>query len=220
MSHRTLKMSLLIASLALLTACGGGSATTTASEYPLDTALSAYHQMSHTYLLNGSQGSDDYALGIIIAPGPQSSFDGIQAMTETDAFTETKNGAAFGSGANLEFFLTSPYTQIGANVSNSLFELDLNQQKLPELADAPSKGPLDSQKYYSDGTFKTQVATGTRTWTLTALTSDTAQFCSHDTDDIGGPTETEVDCYSLDIKGNITALEITETSGGQTIVFK
>lgn len=220
MSFKRLNTVLAIGALATLSACGGGGSSALAAQYPLDLAISTFYQMPHSYALAGSSGTDNYALDLGFTPGSQASFDGVQANTATFTVNETKNGAPLHNGTATEYFLTTPFTQLGANNGNTLFELDSGQQALLELTGTGTSGALDSQKYYSDSGFTTQVATGTRTWTLTALTSDTAQFCIDDNDDVGGSPETEIDCYDLDIKGNVTALQITFISGGQSITFK
>jgi hypothetical protein len=211
---------LLICSAAALSACGGGGSSAPVSKYPLDLAISTFGQMPHTYNLSGSLGSDDYTLDLSITPGKQASFHGVQALTETDVGTETKNGAPFRSTSGTDYFLTTPYTQLGAVNDSGLTEIDSGQKPLPEFADTGTSGALDSQKYYSDSSLGSQIATGTRTWSVTALTADTAQFCIQDDDDVGGSPETEIDCYDMDIKGNVTAIEITFESGGQSITFK
>lgn len=211
---------LIICSAAALSACGSSSTTVTISKYPVDLAMGTFYQMPNSFNLHGSLGSDSYTLDLTITPGAQASFDGVQAMSAVSAGTETKNGSPFRTNKSTLYFLTTPFTQIGANNSNTLFEVDSDQQALPELADIGASGALDSQKYYSDSSLGSEIATGTRTWSLTALTADTAQFCITDTDDVGGPSETEIDCFDMDIKGNVTAIQITFESGGQSIIFK
>jgi len=220
MSYSRIKSSLLIASLAALSACGGGSSDMTGTRYPLDLAISDFYQMPHAYTLHASSGGDAYMLNINIRPGSQGNFQGVQAMTAILDASETKNGAQAGGNSQEMFFVTTPYTELGTDIATGIVLVDSAQQVLPEFAAVGSSGSLDSQKYYSDSTLGTQIATGTRAWSLKALTSDTAQFCILDKDDLGGNPETEVDCYDMDIKGNITALQITVTSGGKTLAFK
>ena len=206
MSSVRFKSVLLIGSLAVLSACGGGGSSGVSAQYPLDTAVSAFYQMPESYKLSGTSGGNNFTLDLTITPGGQASFDGVQAMTAKTSSTETENGVAAGSATATEYFLTTPFTQIGALQNSGLAQVDSEQKPLPELAAAGDNGSLDTQKYYSDSSLGTQVATGTRSWTLTALTADTAQFCISDTDDVGGPSETEIDCFDLDIKGNVSAI--------------
>lgn len=182
--------------------------------------MSTYYQMPNSYTLTGVLGADTYVIELTLTPGSQASFHGVQAMTIKQTGHETKNGAAFRDSTSTLYVLTAPFTEIGVNTDNNVFELDSNQQSLPELASPVKSGPLGDQKYYSDSGFNTQVGSGTRTWTLAALTSDTARFCIHDTNTVSGVSDTEIDCYDLDMKGNVTAIQITFESGGQSITFK
>jgi len=217
MSYARIRSCSLIAALAALTACGGGSSAVSVTTYPVDLALGDFFQMAHSYQLHGSIGSDDYTLDLKITPGPSVKFNGAPAMTSVDDTTLTKNGTTVSSGSATDYFLSTPFTQLGTVLSNGTSIVDSNQKALPEFVDVGTQGSLDDQQYFSGGS---QVATGSRTWTLTALTSDTAQFCIHDTDDLGGASETEIDCYDMDAKGNVTAIEVTEISGGQTLILK
>jgi hypothetical protein len=209
-------------SVAILSACGGGSSSSVpAAKYPLDLAMSTFNQMPYSYHLTGILGSDTYELDLSSTQGGQASFRGVQALTEKDVGIETKNGASFRKATSTGYFLGTPYTQLGAIHGDGLTEVDANQKPLPEFAETGSSGAFDTQKYLSDPTASgTHIADGTRTWTLTALTSDTAQFCIYDNDDVGGSPETEIDCFDMDIKGNVTAVQITFESGGQSITFK
>jgi hypothetical protein len=210
----------MLGSLAILAACGGGSNSPTVTTYPVDLAISDFYQMSHRFTLHASSGSDNYGLDIAITPGGQASFQGVQGMTDKNTSSESKNGTVLGTNTSTDYFLTTPYTQLGTTFSSGLVILDSDQQALPEFAEVGASGKLDSQKYYSDSSLGSQIGTGNRSWTLASLTSDTAQFCIHDTDDLGGSPETEVDCYDLDAKGNVTAIQITIVNGGQTLTFK
>lgn len=206
----------------LLAACGGGGSNTTTepAQYPLDTAISAFYQMSSSYNLKASSGGNSFGLDLKLTPGAQGSFHGTQAMTATLAVSETENGSAIGSGSQTLYFLTGPYKDIGANLSIGVVLVDSGQKDLPDLAKSGTSGSLDSQKYYSDSSLATQIATGTRTWSLNAVTEQTALFCIEDADDLGGSPESEADCYLIDTKGNVLALQVTEISGGTTLVFK
>jgi len=221
MSYSLIRSTLLTVSLATLSACGGGgSSSTPAAQYPLDLAFSDFFQMAHAYSLSATSGSDSYTLDITLAPGSQASFQGVQAMTVKSHTIETKDGSLVGSGAGTDYFVTTPFTELGAVESSGLTQIDSDQKALPEFAEAGAGGALDSQKYYSSSNLITQIAAGTRTWTLAALTADTAQFCVHDTDDLGGSPETEIDCYDMDVKGNVTAVQITFEANGQSLTFK
>jgi len=220
MSYSLIRSTLLTVSLAMLSACGGGGSSTPAAQYPLDLAISDFFQMPYSYTLHATSGSDSYVLNLSGIPGSQASFHGVQAMTYRTASTETKNGATVGSITGTNYFLTTPFTELGTILSTGLTIVVSNHKPLPELAEAGASGSLDTQKYYSTSSLGTQIGTGTRTWTLTALTSDTAQFCVHDSDDVGGSPETEIDCFDLDIKGNVSAIQITFESNGQSLTFK
>lgn len=211
------KSLLAVVLLTVLSACGGGDSGVSITTYPVDLALADFFQMAHSYQLHGSLGSDSYVLDINITPGAQANFNGVQAMTSTSASVLKKNGTTVSSGSAKDYFLTTPFTQVGTTLSSGITIVDSNQQPLPEFVKVGDQGTLDTQKYFSGSS---QVATGARTWSLVSLSADTAQFCIHDTDDLGGASETEIDCYDMDAKGNITAIEVTEISGGQTLVLK
>lgn len=219
MSHIRINLCVFAACLATLSACGGGSSNPPA-QYPVDTAFSAYYQAHHHYHLTATSGNDVYQLDLDLTPEGQASFNGIQAMTAKLSVEEAKDGSPVGAGTETLYFLTGPYVEIGSQLSTGVAVVDSGQKDLPELTATGSGGTLDSQKYYSSINLNSQIASGTRTWSLDALTADTAQFCIHDDDDLGGSAESEDDCYTMDIKGNITALELTQTSGGLTLMFK
>ena len=220
MSSARLKPILAIVSLAALSACGGGgSSSGVTAQYPVDTAVSAFFEMAHSYKLSGTAGGNAYALDLAFTPGTQTSFDGVQTLTYTDSSNETENGAPHGAASTTNYFLASPYTEIGAR-NGSLYTLNSGQQKLPELASPGDSGSLDQETYYTDSSFTAKFGSGTRSWSLKALTDDTAQFCFHDTSTIGGTTGTEIDCFDMDIKGNVSAVQITFIDGGQTLVLK
>src|ERR1700749_52676 len=130
MSRLRVKSSLLIGSLAALSACGGGSGgtTTVTAKYPLDLAVSTFWQMPHTFHLKATNGSDNYTLDTTITPGRQASFQGVQAMTDKTVSTETKNGAAIQSGTSTDYFLTTPYTQLGTVLGTGLTIIDGDQK--------------------------------------------------------------------------------------------
>src|SRR5690242_13773085 len=74
-----------------LAACGGGGGIT-ATEYPLDSAMSAYLQAKHTDTLTASSGSDHYIVLRGWTPGGMQTFQGVSAFSAIQSAVFTDNG--------------------------------------------------------------------------------------------------------------------------------
>lgn len=206
-------------SLAVLAGCGGGSSSPPAV-YPLDSSQSAFYAMANSYTLHATSGGNSYALHLQFVPGGMATFNGVTVLSFSLPETLSENGTVIGTSSQTDYYLGGPFTQVGAVFSTGQAIVDDNQKLLPALAKPGQSGSLDTQTYYSDISFTNVIATGARTWKLTELTADTAQFCIHDTDNLGGSPETEDDCETLDTSGNVLAFQITTTVNGTLLTFQ
>jgi hypothetical protein len=220
MAGEAWKSGTIIGLTVLLAGCGSGSSSAGAAQYPVDDALSTFYQTSQTYTLHASSGGTTYTLVVKFTPGPQTTFLGQQYLSLVLADTITSNGSVIASGGKTVLFLTGPFREFGGVLPGGVYEVDHAQHTLPDLANPGDAGPLDLQDYFSDSTLNTEIATGSRTWSLAAVTETTALFCIEDQDDLGGSPESEGDCEIIDERGNVTGLQITLTLGATTLVFK
>jgi hypothetical protein len=183
-------------------------------------ALSAFYQSSAVYNLSATSGSTTYHLQAALTPGPQTTFLGTKVDSTVLADSIESNGAVIATGGKTVLYLNSPFREWGGILASGVYEVDHDQHVLPTMVSTGTSGSLDEQDYFSDSTLSNQVATGSRTWTMAAASTDTGLFCIDDNDDLGGGPETEEDCYLMDEKGSIMGLQITLVLNGTELTFK
>jgi hypothetical protein len=219
-----MKSIFILCLVTMIYACGGGGSSSTPppppSQYPLDSAISAFQQMNHNYNLTATSGSNTFALQIDFAPGTQSTFDGMAALTSTETITLYENGVSQGTNTGTFYFTISPYTQIGGIFTNGEVEVDANQMALPDLATVGQTGPFDTYITYTDNTKTTVYETATVTWSLETDTVTSALACLNYEGTMSGSPFSESDCYQIDENGNVLSIQITLNEGGGTLVFK
>lgn len=212
---------ILLGCVAALSACGGsGSGGSTNASYPVDAALSAFYQSSAVYNLSATSGSTTFHLQVSVAPGPQTTFIGTRVDSTVLTDSIESNGSVLVTGGKTLFYLTDSFREWGGILPGGVYEVDHGQHILPAKVSVGDGGDLDKQDYFADSSMTDVTATGTRTWTMTAMTADTGLFCIDDTDDLGGGTNTEEDCFVVDEKGNVMGLQVTLTFNGTTLTFK
>lgn len=220
MSSTRLKMVLLIGSLVALSACGGGSSSSVGLSFPVNEALTAFYQSSAVYNLTATNGSTTYHLQAAFTPGPQTTFIGTKVNSTVLVDSIESNGSVIVTGGKTVLYLGSPFREWGGILASGVYEVDHDQHVIPSMVSTGASGSLDEQEYFSDSSLNNEVGTGARTWTMAAASADTGLFCIDDSDDLGGASETEEDCYVMDEKGNILGLQITLVLNGTALTFK
>jgi len=225
----TLKYFYLCFASIFLSACGGGggggssgsAGTDPTTQFPIESAVSAFSQTTYGFTLSATVGADTYTVQLSSTPGSSTTFESQTASTNIKAVTLKKNGVLASSSSGTSYYIVSPNKPLGyLDNGTGHYSVAANQQNLPTNATVGQSGSIDTYIVYTDSTKATQYSTGTVTWSLESDTPTTAWACSN-TVEIGGTYPfTESDCYKINTTGTVQGMKITLSIGGQTFYFK
>lgn len=224
------KISLLLTSIGILTACGGGgdgggtaaTATTSSVTYPLDSAVTAFFNSSHSFTSSYTDPStkDVYTLTYGYAPGGDSAFEGKAAKTATLTINVKKNGTQVATSSGTVYFQIGPFKRLGAILGTGEYSVVTNQAVLPASAKAGDIGNLDTATEYTSSN-KIQISsTSVDTWELQADTANTAYFCINSTSKSpDGSASSSAECYKINASGAVIGNKFTLVENGKSITF-
>ncbi|MBY0580026.1 MAG: hypothetical protein K2P57_13410 [Burkholderiales bacterium] len=223
----------------LLAGCGGGgggsggasvavaaqTGTNPTAAFPLDAAVSAYHQASHNDTLTAifSPGNT-FTLQLGYVPGTaQQIFEGRQASTGVDSGTLSLNGVVLQTSSATSYFTTAPFTKLGSTSSNGHYSVTANWQALPVSATVGQSGPVDTTTTYTDNTKAAVYSTDTTTWSLVSDTPTTVWFCSNTTVTavaVGATSSTGFSCLKINQAGVVLGRKVSILVNGQMLTFQ
>lgn len=179
-------------------------------------------QESHNYNLSATDSKgNNWTLALAFVPGSESSFDSEAALTAQETTTISVNGTLANNDVTTMYFNIGPFTHVGGVDQNGEVTVFANQTALPQLATVGQSGAFDTFTVYTDNTRATVYATGTETWALNQLTSDTASFCFNIVDDFAsGTTTTQSTCYQIDERGDALGLQLNLDVNGTVLDFQ
>jgi hypothetical protein len=196
---------------------GGGNTTVT---YDLNAAVSAYEQENHNYILNATNGGNVYTLLLNTTAGGMGSFNGQVAYSATKTVTLSENGTVISNDVETGFFLLGPFEQLGAIDTNGQVTVDTHQVALPNDATVGQSGAYGTATIYTDSSLNTVYGSLTATWSLNSGSGSNAVTCLNSVGTVGGISESESDCYTLDSSSNFTGtLTITLDVNGTILDF-
>ena len=157
-----------------------------------------------------------------MTPGPNGTFRGQATNTSSSSVILKKNGATVSASTGTDYFLSSPYSFVGTANSDGSCDVGRDQHALPSYATVGQSGAF----YASDGqpgcgVFRT--SSTTVVWSLSADSPTTAWFClvsSWVSTVVASYTETGTECYKVDQAGNVSAITLAVTVGGETLTFR
>jgi hypothetical protein len=225
--------------VALLAGCGGGgggggpgNTSTLASPalqppppppvaIPFASAISAFMQASHDYVLSATNGADSYRAELSFTPAAQTTFEGQVVSTMQDSGVIKKNGTTAAISIGTEFFDASPFKVWGFVGSDGVYGVNSNQQLLPSSATPGQSGPLDTITSYADSTKQTVLGSSTRFWVVEPDTATTAWGCiNENVTPASAPAFGVGQCYKIDTAGNVLALKATYLLEGMLLTFQ
>lgn len=203
---KTLSLGLLFS---LLGACGSGSNSSN-QQFPLNDAVSAYMQMSHSYTLNWTQAGDSYSDQVEMQPGAQKSFQGTTAYTAVITSTVQRNGVLEYQDSITQYFLLGPYKNLGS-IDNTFGQVTVaaDNTALPDMARTGQTGAVDTEVTYLGMPGATISLTAyTNTWTLEGVDGN-AKLC--EVAAVDGEAERPFStfaCFTVDPKGNVISASL------------
>jgi hypothetical protein len=223
----------LLTILALgLTACGGGGSTGTSSTsspapQDLQTAPVPARVLSPTYSLTNLTATDNsgnvFYLAISdTADAGTASFDGQMANYNTlgVAITENTNPNPVLSLGAVAFYLTSPYSPLGEEITQNGVIVEtalLPSFTPPSSLTVGDSGQLDAISYYN--TSNVLIGNATQTYSVAANNATTVLVTLTTTGTINGAATSDQETFAVDTSGNVVLQSFTLTVNGEVLTF-
>jgi hypothetical protein len=214
--------------LVSLAGCGGGGYGGSNSNMPgpmqnLQSAPAPQepYTIASTTLTATSNGNT-YTATYSETPNPgTTTFNGQIASSSTVTLTVVENGTTISSETSAAYYLTNPYTPLGATgtANGNGFEFLFNSTTpFPTTLTVGTSGPVGSGTYYMSGT---NVAIGslTETYSVVANNSTTVLLKVFATGTLNGTQISETINYTVDASGHVTLLSVQITVNGVTLTF-
>ncbi len=210
---------------------GGGGMNGYLSSAPGDAALAAFLQANQHVLLSATYSGSSYTLQIDqMANAGTTTFNGVgPAYSDTTTIMLTKNGVLAASTVDTSYYLLNPVMPLGnVDSSGSPYAIVTSSTPTPMTLTVGTSGSIDNVTYYHDSTKMVMDASETSTYTVTSRDTASLQYCVQSV--ISGTTTqgttdgmadgTETDCYAITAAGVATAVSVSVTAGGVTLMFK
>jgi hypothetical protein len=229
---------LVILGSAMVDGCGGGGYGSGGgmggylSSAPGDAALAAFLQADHHLMLSAMDSSSNtYTLQIDqVANAGTTTFNGAgPAYSNTATVALSKNGMLVASTMDTSYYLMNPVMPLGkVNSSGSPYAIVTSSTPVPMTLTVGSSGSFDNVTYYHDSSMAVLDAMEVGTYTVNSGDSMSLLYCLQTV--ISGTTVqgsadgmadgTETDCYAVTAAGIATAVSVSVTAGGVTLMFK
>ena len=225
---------LVVMSSALVADCGGGYGGGMTNAYlssaPGDAAVGAFLQADHHLMLSAMYAGSNYTLQIDqVANAGTTTFNGVgAAYSDTATVSLSQNGTQIAGSVDTSYYLLNPVMPLGkVNSTGSPYAVVTGSTPIPMTLMVGSSGSFDSVTYYHDSNMLVLDAYETSTYTVTSRDSMSLLYCVQSV--ISGTTPTgtadgmadgtETDCYAITSAGMATAVSVSITAGGVTLMF-
>jgi hypothetical protein len=229
---------LVVLGSALIDGCGGGygggggMTNGYLSSAPGDAAMAAFLQADHHVMLSAmDSASNNYTLQIDqVASAGTTTFNGVgPAYSDTATVSLSKNGMLAATTVDTNYYLLNPVMPLGkVNSSGTPYAIVTSSTPIPMTVTVGGSGSFDNVTYYHDSTMAVLDANEVSTYTVTSRDSMSLLYCIQAV--ISGTTVqgsadgmadgTETDCYAVTSAGMATAVSVSVSAGGVTLMFK
>jgi hypothetical protein len=211
---------------------GGGGMNGYLSSAPGDAALAAFLQANqHATLYAMDNASNNYTLQIDqVANAGTTTFNGVgPAYSDTATVSLSKNGTLFASSVDTSYYLLSPVMPLGkVSSTGSPYAIVTSSTPIPMTLTVGGSGSFSNVTYYHDSSKTVLDASETSTYMVSSRDTVSLQFCVQSV--ISGTTAqgttdgmangTETDCYAITAGGMATAISVSVSAGGVSLMFK
>ena len=231
---KTMILTLATVATALLGGCGGGgggggptstvpvsvAAPPVANPGPtgptvlVEAAISSLYAQTHAYdrTETDPRNGNIYNVKATFTVGADSAIEGQAAKTSTITRNLTKNGVAFTSSAQTDYFQLAPYRLLGSrSPDSSLYLVASSQFPLPATGKPGDTGKFYTATVYDSVNKNVVLSTSVVSWAIGADTDASVTFCINGVttvNQIAGTTSTS-DCYKLNTTGNVIGIGFT-----------
>lgn len=230
---KTLLLCLSTAAASVLGACGGGGGTAAPVATPLavapavgatpgatgptvlvEAAIFSLYAQTHAYdrTETDPRNGNVYNVKATFDAGADSTIEGQVAKVSNITRNLTKNGAAFVSSAQTDYFQVAPYRLVATRFPDSpLYVVASSQVPLPATGKPGDTGNFYTSTTYDSVNKNLALSTSVVTWAINADTATTVAFCINGVTTINKLTTTTTtsDCYKLDTNGNVIGIGFT-----------
>ena len=178
---------------------------------PIEQAMINLYTAGKTFNRTTVIGGDSYVVMATYANAGVANFEGAATTRETVSRNVTKNGAAFYSSDQSDYFETAPSFKIDGRVvagqaASYYVTSPTGFTKLPATGKPGDAGQFYTATVYDSAAKNVMVGTATQSWTVAGDTDTTNVFCINLVLTIGSNTTKQADCYKISTSGEIPSV--------------
>lgn len=221
-----IKHTLVISSVALLSACGGGSGdgdapilATSVANFPIQAVSERNIGIASSVTLTASDASGTVTLTASTTPRSDAVFEGVIRKVASVTGIIKLGNALLGTSSSLQYYGVNPARSYGSlDTDDGEYTVDTATGSTPVTAKVGQTWSGYISTVYSNATKSTVLRNETTTYSLEADTASTAFLCSNII--TSGSRDTVSSCRRIDIEGNVLGYRMTIFVNGQALTFQ